>query len=59
MHDKFLKSKTINIAIDAIRKGEFIDYSNTAKYFKYSRIAISQYVWGFSKIKKETNSFWY
>jgi hypothetical protein len=51
--DKFLKSKTINAVVDAIRKGEFIDYSNIAKYFKYSRTTVSRYIRGLSKTKKK------
>jgi hypothetical protein len=57
IRDKFLKSKAINAVINAIRRGEFTDYSNTTKYFKYSRIVVSRHVRGFSKTKKETNSF--
>jgi hypothetical protein len=37
MRDKFIKSRYINDAIAAIRRGEFSNYANIAREYKCNR----------------------
>jgi len=57
MRDKFIKSSQIDTIIAAIQRGEFSNYSNAAKKYKCSYIAISRRIYSFTKIKQEANSF--
>jgi hypothetical protein len=42
MRDKYVKSKCIDVAVAAIRRGEFSDYAKVAKEYKCDRGAISR-----------------
>jgi hypothetical protein len=53
------KSKAIDAAVDAIKRGEFGDYGKAAKQFKCSRTAVSRRVRGLAKSRKDANSFWH
>jgi O6-methylguanine-DNA--protein-cysteine methyltransferase len=45
------KSARVTKAVDAIRRGEFSDYSQAAKAFGYTRSAVSQRVRGLTKTR--------
>ena len=53
------KSGRISKAVDAIRRGEFSDYTKAADHFKCSRSAVSRRVQGLTKTRQEANSFWH
>jgi hypothetical protein len=53
------KSAKISAAIDAIKRGEFANYANTAKEYGYDRGALSRRIRGLTKTKKEANSFYH
>ena len=53
------KSARITAAVEAIRRGEFADYTNTANYYKCSRSAVSRRVRGLTKTRQQANSFWH
>jgi len=59
MRDKFVKSRRIDDAIAAIRRGEFSDYANAAREYKCDRGALSRRIRGLTKSKKDANSFWH
>jgi hypothetical protein len=54
---KIDKSARITAAVDAIRRGEFINYANAAKHYKCSQIAVSRRVRGLTKTRQEANLF--
>jgi hypothetical protein len=58
MRDKYAKSKAIDEAVAAIKRGEFIHYSDAAKKYKCDRSALSRRVCGLTKTKKDADSFW-
>ena len=58
MGDRHIKSKRINAAIAAIRRGDFIHYGPATKHFKYDRGTLSRRIRGLTKSKKEADSFW-
>jgi hypothetical protein len=45
------KSALITAAVEAIRRGEFTDYTNAANYYKCSRFAVSRRVRGLTKTR--------
>jgi hypothetical protein len=53
------KSARINAAVDIIKRGEFIDFSNTAKKYKCDHATLLRRVRGLTKSQKEYNSFYY
>jgi hypothetical protein len=57
MRDKYVKSKRIDAAVAAIRRGEFSDYAKAAKEYKCDRGAVSRRIRGLTKSKKEADSF--
>ena len=57
MCDKYVKSKRIDAAVAAIRRGEFSDYAKAAKEYKCNRGAVSRQIRGLTKSKKEADSF--
>ena len=59
MRDKYAKSKAINEAVAAIKRGEFIHYSNIAKKYKYNYNMPFKRVYKLIKTRKDINSFWY
>jgi len=58
MRDKYAKSKAIDAAVAAIKRGEFVHYSDAAKKYKCDRSALSRRVRGLTKTKKDADSFW-
>ena len=58
MRDKYAKSKAIDAAVAAIKRGKFIHYSDIAKKYKCDRSALSKRVRGLTKTKKDADSFW-
>ena len=58
MGDRHIKSKRIDAAIAAIRRGDFIHYGPATKHFKCDRGALSRRIRGLTKSKKEADSFW-
>jgi hypothetical protein len=58
MRDKYAKSKAIDEAVAAIKRGEFVHYSDAAKKYKCDRSALSRRVRGLTKTKKDADSFW-
>jgi hypothetical protein len=58
MRDKYAKSKAIDAAVAAIKRGEFVHYSDAAKKYKCDRSALSRRVCGLTKTKKDADSFW-
>jgi O6-methylguanine-DNA--protein-cysteine methyltransferase len=58
MRDKYAKSKAINEVVAAIKRGEFIHYSDIAKKYKCDYSALSKRVCGLIKTKKDADSFW-
>jgi hypothetical protein len=59
MRDKYAKSKAINKVVTAIKRGEFIHYSNIAKKYKYNYNMPFKRVYKLIKTRKDINSFWY
>ena len=57
MRDKYAKSKAIDDAIAAIKRGEFAHYGSAAEKYKCDRSALSRRICGLTKSKKEANSF--
>jgi hypothetical protein len=53
------KSALVTKAVLAIRRGEFKDYSNTAKKFYCSYMAVMRRIKGQTKTRQEVNSFYY
>jgi len=51
------KSARITAAVEAIRRGEFADYTNAANYYKCSRFAVSRRVRGLTKTRQQANLF--
>jgi len=47
------KSAAVNAAVEAIRRGEFIDYSKAAEHFKCDRTSISKRMRGLTKTRRE------
>jgi len=58
MRDKYVKSKRIDAAVAAIRRGEFSNYTEAAKEYECDRGAVSRRIRGLTKSKKEADSFW-
>ena len=58
MRDKYAKSKAIDEAIAAIRRGEFSDYGNAARKYGCTHTAVSRRIRGLTKSKKQADSFW-
>src|SRR5208282_3446146 len=58
MRDKYAKSKAIDEAIGAIKRGEFVHYSDAAKKYKCDHGALSRRIRGLTKSKKDADSFW-
>jgi hypothetical protein len=52
------ESARITKAVDAIRRGDFTDYSKAAKHFQCDRTSISKRMRGKTKTRKEADSFW-
>jgi hypothetical protein len=59
MRDKYVKSKRIDAAIAAIRRGEFTLYAAAAKEYECDRGAVSRRIRGLTKSRKEALSFWH
>jgi hypothetical protein len=59
MRDKYAKSKAIDDAVAAIRRGEFARYGPAAKEYGCDPGALSRRMRGLTKSKKEANSFWH
>jgi hypothetical protein len=57
MRDKYAKSKAINEAVAAIKRGEFIYYSDAAKKYKCNYSALSRRICKLIKTKKDADSF--
>jgi hypothetical protein len=57
MHDKYVKSKRIDAAVAAIRRGEFSDYAKAANEYKCDHGAVFRWIRGLTKSKKKANSF--
>lgn len=53
------KSAQVTKAVLAICSGEFTDYSNTAKKFHCSRIAVMRRITVQTKTRQDTHSFWH
>jgi O6-methylguanine-DNA--protein-cysteine methyltransferase len=53
------KSAQVTKAVLVIRLGEYIDYSNAAKKFHCSRMAVIRRIKGLTKTRQEANSFYY
>ena len=53
------KSAQVTKAVLAIRSGEFKDYSNAAKKFHCSYMAVIRRIKGLTKTRQEANSFWH
>jgi hypothetical protein len=53
------KSALVSQAVLAIRLGEFKDYSNAAKKFHCSHMAIIRQIKGLTKTQQEANSFYH
>jgi uncharacterized protein YoaH (UPF0181 family) len=53
------KSAQVTKAVLIIRSGEYIDYSNAAKKFYYSHMAVIRRIKGLTKTRQEANSFYY
>jgi hypothetical protein len=58
MRDKYAKSKAIDEAIGAIKRGEFVHYSDAARKYNCDRSALSKRIRGLTKSKKDADSFW-
>jgi hypothetical protein len=58
MRNKYTKSKAVNKAVAAIKRGEFIYYSDIAKKYKCDCNALFRRVRGLIKTKKDADSFW-
>jgi hypothetical protein len=58
MRDKYVKSKRIDPVVAIIRRGEFSDYAKAAKEYKCDCRAMSRWIRGLTKSKKEADSFW-
>jgi hypothetical protein len=59
MRNKYLKSKRVDAAVAAIRRGEFTVYADAAREYKCDRGAVSRRIRGLTKSKKEALSFWH
>jgi hypothetical protein len=57
MRDKYVKSKRIDPVVAIIRRGEFSDYAKAAKEYKCDCRAMSRWIRGLTKSKKEADSF--
>ena len=57
MRNKYAKSKAIDKAVAAIKRGEFIHYSNIAKKYKCNCSALSKHIYKLIKTKKDIDSF--
>jgi hypothetical protein len=57
MRDKYAKSKAINEAVTAIKREEFIYYSNIAKKYKCNYNALFKRICGLIKTRKDADSF--
>jgi hypothetical protein len=57
MRDKYAKSNAIDEVIAAIKRGEFIYYSDIAKKYKCDCSALFRRVRGLIKTKKDADSF--
>ena len=53
------KSARVTEAVDAIKRGEFSDYTKAAQHFRCSHSAVSRRVRGLTRTRKEANSFWH
>jgi hypothetical protein len=58
MRDKYAKSKRVDLAVAAIRRGEFAHFTDAADHYECSRTAVSRRVRGLTKSKKQADSFW-
>ena len=58
MRDKYAKSKAIDVVVAAIKRGEFIHYSDIAKKYKCDFSALFRRIRGLTKTKKDADSFW-
>jgi len=58
MRDKYAKSKAIDAEVAAIKRGEFIHYSDIAKKYKCDYSALFRRIRELIKTKKDTDSFW-
>ena len=59
MAPRCTKSARIDAAVEAIRRGEFIRYSNAAAKYGCDRSALGRHICGLTKSKKEANSFYH
>jgi len=53
------KSAQVTKAVLVIRRGEYTDYSNTAKKYHCSRTAVIRRITGQTKTRQEALSFWH
>jgi hypothetical protein len=53
------KSALVSQVVLAIRSGEFKDYSNAAKKFHCSHMAVMRRIKGLTKTRQEANSFYH
>jgi hypothetical protein len=59
MAPRSTKSERIEAAIDAIKRGEFVDYANAATKYGCHRSTLSKRIRGLTKSKKDANSFFH
>jgi len=57
MRDKYAKSKAVDEAVAAIKRGEFIYYSDAANKYKCDCSALFKRIRGLTKTKKDADSF--
>ena len=57
MRNKYTKSKAVNKAVAAIKRGEFVYYSNIAKKYKCNCSALFRHICKLTKTKKDIDSF--
>ena len=53
------KSALVNAAVAVFQRGEFTDYTEAAKYFKYDCTSVSKRIRGLTKTRKEVTYFYY
>jgi hypothetical protein len=58
MCDKYAKSKAIDAAVDAIKRGEFANYANAAQKYGCDRGVLSRRMRGLTKSKRQAMSFY-
>lgn len=59
MAPRLTKSERINAVVNIIRRGEFTNYSKAALKYGYNYSTLLKHVWGLTKLKKNTNLFFY